>query len=339
MTILATIDPGVARAEQAHNGTWNVERVLAGEPVTSLGAGPPESEVVWAGTAAGKVWRSDDAGRNWRLRSPEHGIGMSGIRAIGVAPHDPDIVYVGTKPAGVWWTHDGGASWAESPGFARARRWFWFSPAEPPSVQPYVSAICVSPDDPDVILAGIEAGAVLRSEDGGRTWSDHRLRADRDCHALTFHATDGLWAYEAGGGGPAFSRDGGRTWRHAAAGLEGRYSMACAADPERPEVWYVSASPLIGWPRFWQMPVAHVDGHAHASLYRSSGGADWERLTGGLPQPLDHMAYGLATDPGRPGRIYAGLANGEVWWSEDHGDSWSRLPVDLGGVRRAFLVA
>src|SRR5690606_39676473 len=67
--------------------------------------------------------------------------------------------------------------------------------------------------------------------------------------------------------------------------------------PARPEVWYVSAAPLTVGPRFWRMPVAHYPGEAHASVFRSSGGGTWERLAGGLPQPLDHMVYALVTDP------------------------------------------
>ena len=338
-TLLAATWPGVARASRNASGVWNVQRSLQDVHVTSLASGPRGSGIVWAGSRDGRVFRSTDAGATWERRGPDGGLGTDGIRALAASPHDPDVLYAGTKPAAVWRSTDGAHAWSLSPGFERARRWWWASPAEPPGWAPYVSALTVSPTDPDVVLAGIEAGAVIRSSDGGLTWSDHRRRADRDCHALSFHASDGAWAYEAGGGGPAVSRDGGRSWRHAAAGLDGRYSMACAADPERPEVWYVSASPLAVWPRFWRMPVAHVDGAAHAAIYRSAGGSSWERLGGGLPQRLDHMAYGLATDVEHPGHVVAGLADGAVWHSEDYGDTWTRLPLSMGGVRRAFLVA
>jgi hypothetical protein len=267
--------------------------------------------------------------------------GLDGVdvKALSVDPADARVVYAGVKPAGVHVTRDGGANWTELTGFHAARRWWWWSPADPPGVRPYVSAISVSPSDPDVVVAGVELGAVVRSEDGGRTWSAHLSRADRDCHALTFHARDGDWAYEAGGTGPAVSRDGGRTWRHPLAGLAGRYAMACAADPARPEVWYLSAAPMLDWRRPWRMPLGHHDGYAQASIYRSSGGASWEALGGGLPRPLDHMAYGLVTDPEHSGHVYAGLANGKVWHSRDFGDSWEALPVDLGGVRRSLVLA
>lgn len=338
-TVVASTWPGIARACRTAHGTWVVDQSLRNVHVTALAAGTRESGVLWAASREGGVFRSADRGTTWERRRLHTGVAAEGIRAIAASDHDPDVVFVGTKPAGVLRSTDGGRTWDECRSFGRARRWWWLSPAEPPGWTPYVSALSISPKDPDVVLAGIEAGAVVRSEDGGLTWSDHCRSADRDCHALTFHATDGRWAYSAGGGGPAVSRDGGRRWRHAAAGLDGRYSVACAADPQLPEVWYVSASPLLAWPEIWKMPLAHVDGEARGAIYRRSGGASWTRLGGGLPQPLDHMAYGLATDPEQPGHVYAGLADGTVWHSVDHGDTWVRLAVGLGGVRRAFLVA
>ena len=85
-------------------------------------------------------------------------------------------------------------------------------------------------------------------------------------------------------------------------------------------------------------PRAHVDGDARASIFRSTGGA-WEQLSGGLPEPLDYMAYALLTDPHHPGHLYCGLSNGEVWHTTDYGDSWRRLPFDLGSIDRALIMA
>ena len=47
----------------------------------------------------------------------------------------------------------------------------------------------------------------------------------------------------------------------------------------------------------------------------------------GLPQPLDHFPYSLLTDVDAPGHVYAVLQNGDIWHSEDHGDTWSSTPV------------
>ena len=335
MILLATTSPGVARAERAATGCWNVEHLLGDVRVTSLAVDPNDRTRIWAGTKERGVLASEDAGASWRPA----GLGDRPVMALTVSPHDSDVVYAGVKPAGLFVTRDAGASWTELPHFAARRRWWWMSPADPPGLRPYVSAVAVSPDDPTVLVAGVEYGGVLRSVDGGASWSDHLKRADRDCHALRFHARDGAWVYEAGGGGAAVSRDGGASWRHPNRGLAGRYAMDCAADPERPEIWYLSAAPYVAWPAVWRMPVAHFDGDANTSIYRSTGGSTWEKLGGGLPPMLDHTAYTLLTDPDEPGHVYAGLSNGHVWHSRDYGDRWMRLPLELGGVRRSMVLA
>ncbi len=331
-TFLATTGAGLARAE-CRAGAWTVTHPLAGQPVTCLAADPLRAGVVYAGTRGQGVLRSDDGGQSWQPA------GLSGqvVKALAASPTQPGVVYAGAKPPGLFVSRDGGGQWAELAGFQRARAFWWLSPAEA-DLRPYVQSLALSPTDPKLIVAGIEAGAVLRSPDGGQSWQRHRPGALRDCHTLIFHAHNGDWAYEAGGSGAgaACSHDGGRTWRQPRAGLDRHYGWAVAADPARPEVWYVSASPLFaGWP---PVPAAHVDGRANAYIFRSAGGAAWEKLGGGLPQPLTHMAYALLTDPAAPGHVYAGLSSGDVWHSADHGDQWQQLPFNLGSVNRTLIL-
>ena len=73
-------------------------------------------------------------------------------------------------------------------------------------------------------------------------------------------------------------------------------------------------------------------------IVRSMGDARWQAFSGGLPQPLNSMPYALLTDPSAPGQVYAGLSNGELWHSVDHGDTWQQLPFRLGGIHRALLL-
>ena len=325
---LATTSSGLSRAVPDGAGSWKVETTLLGTQVACLAAGPRS---VYAGLRSGGLLRSDDLGRSWQPAGLEN----IPLRALAVSPHNPDVLYAGAKPVGLYVSRDAGASWDELPALRRARRWYWFSPAEFP-FSPYVQALAVSPKDPDSILAGIEAGAVLHSLDGGRTWSPHRKGALRDCHTLTFHNAHGAWVYEAGGSGAgiSFSTDGGRTWLQPKQGLPPLYGWAVAADSGSPEVYYFSAStafPSKG------VPQAHIDGDARAHIYRKRGEAPWERLAGGLPQPLDYMAYALLTDPDEPGALYAGLSSGDVWCSADHGDRWERLPFSLGGIHRTLI--
>jgi hypothetical protein len=50
------------------------------------------------------------------------------------------------------------------------------------------------------------------------------------------------------------------------------------------------------------------------------------------------MAYALLTDPAAPGHLYAGLSNGDVWGSTDHGDTWRKLSFNLGGIHRTLIM-
>ena len=71
-----------------------------------------------------------------------------------------------------------------------------------------------------------------------------------------------------------------------------------------------------------------------AGIYRRRDGEPWQPLAGGLPEPPPAMPYALlATD----GRLFAGLANGQLSESRDQGDNWT--PQRLGGDALDRLVA
>ena len=320
---------GMIRAERDSVGEWHTQVVAEPYDVRCLTRRPQDSDQVYAGTQDSGVLRSTDAGATWEP------LGLEGltVKSLAVDPQEPQTIYAGTKPALVYISHDGGDSWHESQGFRRIPgRWWWFSPAERPFTA-YVHALSVSPEDPGVILAGMEFGAVVRSEDGGGTWTGHRRGALRDCHSMSFHHTSGDWAYEGGAGwkaAGAVSSDGGRAWSQPRDGLDRHYGWSCAADPAEPEIWYVAASTGPGNAHSWD--------HAEAYIYRASGDTAWTRLSGGLPDPLDHLPTTLLTDPRAPGHLYAGLANGDIWFSANHGDEWSQMPVNLKGIWHQLLM-
>jgi photosystem II stability/assembly factor-like uncharacterized protein len=330
---LAATGKHLARAESI-NGEWQVYEALEGTQINCLVSDPLQPQKVYAGTQRKGILVSVDSGKTWKSL----GLEENPVKSIAISPQDPQVIFAGCKPVSLYVSHDDGETWKEHQALRRARKWWWFSPAEPPDWRPYVMALTISPTDPDVIMAGIELGGVLRSQDGGRTWSKHRRGAERDCHSLKFHPNNGNWVYQGGGGGPAFSQDGGLTWKKAKDGLGTKYGWMVAADHERPEVWYFSASNL---PKLWRgefEPPAHKDGQANAHIYRSVGGASWEQLSGGLPEPLDYMAYALISDPNAPGHLYAGLANGDIWHTENYGDAWKKLPVTMGGIHHTMIM-
>jgi len=314
----------VGRASRAEE-EWKIERPSIASRVTCLSSNVTGEGPAYAGTEKGSILASADKGATWL----EVGSIGKEVRSIAVAPSDPNVLYAGSKPPHMFASEDSGKEWVELVQFRRIPwRWLWRSPAEGYR-SAYVQAIAVSPADPEVILAGIEYGAVARSDDGGLTWQGHRRGAVRDCHNMIFHPSNGEWSYEAGGTGAAFSRDGGKSWTQPRSGLDRRYCWAVAADRSDPTRWYVSASPGPS--------KAHGDTNAEAFVYRMRQDGRWEPLGGGLPQPLNHMPYALLSIPDRPQELYAGMSNGEVWRSLDRGDTWERLPFNLGAIKRTLI--
>jgi hypothetical protein len=183
---LATNGSRLARAENNASGSWEVEFLLEGTPITCLAMDPCNPNVAYAGTRGNGILRTDNRGKTWQNAGMQNQV----VKAIAVSPAKPGLVFAGTKPPAVFVSHDGAQTWIELPAFRKMRRWFWFTPAE--RGDPYIQGIALSATDPDVIVAGVECGAVLRSTDGGKTWTGHLAGAVRDCHSLVFHSTDGF---------------------------------------------------------------------------------------------------------------------------------------------------
>ena len=298
---------------------WRVHEALAGDFCCLVAARDPAG-VVFAGSETTGLWRSDDGGEGWR----QIGLGGKCVKALATGPGG--FLVAGTKPPELHVSTDNGDSWRTLEAFARLRRWFWWQPAEKPHT-PYVQAIAVSPDR-NTLLAGPEALRPFRSTDGGRRWRQLRRGVPFDCHALEFHPHNPARAYYGGGLGAAVSHDGGAHWLKATNGLDRRYVMCIAVDPEDPALWYVAAAKLR---------TAH-SANSHAAIFRSIGedAGRWQKLRGGLPEELEHLPHTLAAPA--PGQVYAGLRNGDVWRSSDRGDTWQQLPISLGGLRRMLIL-
>jgi photosystem II stability/assembly factor-like uncharacterized protein len=306
--LAAATGSGVAvLAEEA--GAWTAT-VTPLPSASCVAADPLRPDTLFAGGRGGGLVKSDDGGASWA----DQGLPNADVFSVAVSAVD-GIVYAGCEPSSLFRSADGGRTWEE----LEALREIPSAPSWSFPPRPWTSHvrwIAPSPNDAAVILVGIELGGLMYTRDGGATWMDHRPGAQRDVHSLAWHPHVPGRAYEAGGGGAAWSVDGGLTWEPADEGRDRHYTWAVAVDPGDPDCWYVSASP---GPRH-----AHRKDHAEAFIYRRRNGAPWERLAGGLPQPLEAMPYALLA---LPGGLLAGLADGRLYSSEDAGDTWSELEL------------
>jgi photosystem II stability/assembly factor-like uncharacterized protein len=307
--LYAATGDGIARLDQAGE-VWTVELTLSGSGAQCLAVDPVDGATVYAGLRDGGVRRSDDGGRAWI----DCGLPEPGVFSLAVSAAD-GAVYAGTEPSRLFRSDDRGESWRELEALLELpSRPHWSFPPRPWTS--HVRWIAPSPHDPGLLIVGIELGGLMRSVDGGESWQDHRPGAQPDVHSLAWHPQVPGRAYEAGGGGAAFSTDAGESWQAADEGRDRNYTWSVAVDPVDPDWWYVSAStgPFA----------AHGRRDPQARIYRRRDGEPWQRLGGGLPEPLPAMPYALlAAD----GRLFAGLADGGLWESRDKGDSWTVLQL------------
>ena len=309
--LYATTGKSVARLDETGD-SWSVELSLVGSRALCLALDPRDRDTVYVGLGDDGVRKTSDGGRTW----VESGLAGEQIFSIAVGAAD-GAVYAGTEPSALYRSDDGGQNWRELEALLELpSRPTWSFPPRPWTS--HVRWIAPSPHDAELLLVGIELGGLMRSTDGGETWQDQRPGSQPDVHSLAWHPQVEGAAYEAGGGGAAWSEDGGDTWEPADEGRDRHYTWSVAVDPEDPGLWYVSAStgPFA----------AHGTrgGDPQARIFRRAREGGWVPLAGGLPEPLPSMPYALVA---ADGRLFAGLANGELWESRDRGDTWRQCSL------------
>ncbi len=294
----------------------SVETGLEGRGARCLALDPEDPDILYVGTSDEGIFKSEDGGAAWEQLS---GIEHPRVTAVAVSPTD-GAVYAGTEPSALFVSRDRGASWRELEGMRKLPSApTWSFPPRPWTS--HVRAIALSYADPNLVVAGIELGGVLRSADGGETWQDQRPGAQPDCHSLFAHPGAPELLYEAGGGGFAQSTDFGESWEGADGGMDLHYVWGLAADAEDPSLVYTSAA---------SGPYqAHVRGTSNATIYRRSGNERWQPVLEGLSS----FPYALCQDPETPGTLYAGFGDGTILRGVNAGESWEEIARVAPGLQ------
>jgi photosystem II stability/assembly factor-like uncharacterized protein len=171
---------------------------------------------------------------------------------------------------------------------------------------------------PQRLYAAVEAGALLRSEDGGASWRDRVPTGPMDTHSMATHPKRPDLAYSAAGDGFYVTEDGGDSWQTAEEGLDRTYCWSVVCDPTDPDSLLLSAA--------YGARSAHTFETADSAVFRRGGGDDeWTRC-GDLPGPEGLLRAELATT-GEPGEAVAATNHG-VYRTADWGESWERLTDD-----------
>jgi photosystem II stability/assembly factor-like uncharacterized protein len=307
--LLLLLRPAAARA----GSSWVPIGPDGGE-VDVVAAAPSDPGVVYAASNLGGVFLSEDAGATWR---PVNG-GLSDLRVqcLAVSPADPNTAYAGTQTGG-FKTTDAGTTWTPlGGGFPAAR----------------ASSIAIDPVNPNVLYAAGTSGTLVKSADGGATWSaiggttfaasEPRVLAIDPVHTANLYlGTQQSGMYR--------STNAGVTWTQSNSGLTDVLGNAVTA------INALAVDPTT--------PARVFAGTFNAGVFLSSdAGADWVAANDGIA--IIALVTGIAV--GSDGTVYLGQQGGlyiqppgvPVWLTDFPGASYvNSLSIGVGAVPPLYI--
>jgi photosystem II stability/assembly factor-like uncharacterized protein len=308
------------------NGGWKVDsQSLQDWAVHALAVDPSNPDRVLAATRGDGVWLSEDRGVHWKKPSYSRR-GPGKARSIAFDPRDSRRILVGAEPIDVFVSDDLGQHWDRLELIHELE----FVPRigyPVATMEPHVRDVAIDPRDSNTLHVALQVGAIIKSTDGGRSWTHVEKGLDSDVHTIVLNADDPDVIVIATGGGESRSEsapgralyrsaDGGVTWSAVAMDFTQEYSMPLTPSPADPRTLYASLA--HGAPPRWNRPSG-----AEAIMVRSQdGGQGWQRLEIG-GETLHDFPAGIAVDPVNPDNVYACLDSG-ILNSHDGGESWRK---------------
>lgn len=277
---------------------------LYGQSVTSLAVF--DDGAIAVGLERGQVKYSRDW-LNWR--SFYQGLEHPDVYSVCLDPIK-DRLYAGTSPAAIFCSQDRGASWWSVGKTAHVSAQNGWTHPDPPH-SPRVFKLISHPQREDCLIGGIQAGGVIVSTDGGRSWRNDKAGLSQELTDLRLHpqAPDRLYATNFLG----FYRsdDLGKSWTQCNHGLPYEKAVAMCVhnhDPDR----------LL-------LAVEHPE-EEHSILFGSNdGGRHWEVACAELP--TDEGLRVTCLESGG-GIYFAGTEEGFLFGSRDR-ITWEIVRANL----------
>ena len=303
----------------------------------------PRTGTIWCAAHheqwGARMHRSDDGGRTWReAGTPAFTDGETSLEGVWTIQPGATVgvLYAGVMPAGLFVSGDDGESWALCDSLSNhpySEHWM------PGAAGLMFHHIGVDMDDPDRLIVAGSATGIFASYDGGQSWeprnsgirSDHMPPEMQDVapcvHSMFAHPKQRGRLWQQGHFGQYRSDDDGETWIEVGQDLPGGFGFAMTIDPIDPDVCYFI--PL-------DSDQSRMPRDGSLAVYRTAdAGETWERLATGLPQSGFHQAIfrqAFGQDGADPLGLYMGSSGGELYASNDAGESWCLIRSHLAPI-------
>lgn len=338
--------------------SWDISGPhFAGWEIYHLKGSPVDPNRLYASQTSGwfgqLIQRSNDGGKTWEpvgnkftyegtpgthqwYDGTQHPWEFKRIWHLEPSLTDPDFVYAGAEDAALFHSKDGGQNWVEFPGLRATKGHLW----QPGAGGMGLHTIVLDPLNPGRMFIAISAAGAFRSDDAGHSWRpitkglhskyelpDPAAEVGHCVHRIAKHPLRPNVLFMQKHWDVLRSDNAGDSWHKVSGNLPCDFGFPIAVHAHEPETIYVV--PI-------KSDSEHYPPDAKLRVYRSkTGGNEWEPLTVGLPQShcyVNILRGAMSVDSLDSCGVYFGTTGGQVYASNNSGDSWTAIARDLPPV-------
>ena len=286
--------------------------------IRAIAIHPRQPEVVYVGTQEGP-YRSTDHGAHWeKVNVPDHRLP---VWSLLFHPRDANVMYAGYENCEIYRSDTGGESWEQLPVQVHFPE-ITMAPGANPAKR--ILGMAGSLSDPDVLYAAIEVGGMICTHDGGEHWENlshgQYLNDDTvDMHGVLLSRQRPETVFAVSRAGLFRSDDRGDHWHYVRLGPLN----------EKGQTYCRSIRDVPGDPKtVWIAAGANFQSDVGALFRSTDSGLSWKRVDMGR-QPQSTM-FSIAFDEHQPQCAYAATTGGEVFGSQDSGETWEAYTLPKG---------